>query len=100
MANHEERGVAHPHQSSFLGIPLGGFGLFASLLLAFGSAFLAFFASTTAAIFALLAWNLSGHRAVSYAASYLWVGLPVSIAVLAIALPLLGTLWTRARMRR
>ena len=83
-----------------LGFPLKGFGLFTSLLLAFASAFFAFFASTTIAIFSLMVWNLGGHHAVSYADSYRWVGFPVFVLVLAVALPLFGTLWVRAKLRK
>jgi hypothetical protein len=96
---HSAHTQRHPG-GSFLGFPLEGFSLFQSLLLAFASAFFAFFATTTLAIFALLAWNLIGHHAVNYADSYLYVGLPVSLIVLAIALPLFATLWVRAKMRR
>jgi hypothetical protein len=85
---------------TFLGFPLEGFGLLTSLLLAFASAFFTFFASTTLAIFALLAWNLIGKHTVNYADSYLYVGLPGGGLVLLVALPLFGTLWIRAKIRR
>ena len=89
----------HPG-GSFLGFPLEGFSLFQSLLLAFASAFFAFFLTTTIAIFSLLAWNLAGHHSVNYADSYLYVGAPAGIVTLAIALPLFATLWIRAKIRR
>jgi hypothetical protein len=79
------------------GFPLKGFGLFTSLLLAFAAAFFTFFAATTVAIFALLAWNTFGHHAVSYAASYRYVGFPAGVVVLVAALPVFGVLWIRAR---
>jgi hypothetical protein len=82
-----------------LGFPLKGFGLLTSLLLAFASAFFCFFASTTLAIFALLAWNLGGGHPLSYADSYRYVGFPVFIVVLAVALPLFLVLWVRAKIR-
>jgi hypothetical protein len=82
------------------GIPLGGFGFFSSLLLALASAFFSFFASTTLAIFALLAWNLGGHHAVNYADSYLYVGFPVGVTVLAVAVPVFAVLWIRAKIRQ
>ena len=85
---------------TFLGFPLEGFSFFQSLLLALTSAFLAFFATTAVAIFALLAWNLVGHHSVNYADSYLWVGLPAGIITLLIAIPLFGSLWIRAKARR
>jgi len=82
------------------GFPLKGFGLFTSLLLAFASAFFAFFASTTLAIFALLAWNGIGHHAVSYADSYRYVGFPAFVVVLVVGLPVFGVLWVRGKVGR
>lgn len=89
-----------PNSGTFLGFPLEGFGLLTSLLLVFASAFFTFFASTTIAIFALLAWNLFGGHSVNYADSYRYVGFPAGVVVLIIALPVFGTLWIRARLRR
>jgi hypothetical protein len=89
----------HPG-GTFLGFPLEGFSLFQSLLLAFSSAFFTFFATTTVAIFSLLAWNLLGHHAVNYADTYLYVGFPAGVIVLIVALPVFGTLWIRARLHR
>ena len=89
----------HPG-GKFLGFPLEGFSLFQSLLLAFSSAFFTFFATTTVAIFSLLAWNLLGHHAVNYADTYLYVGFPAGVIVLIVALPVFGTLWIRARLHR
>jgi hypothetical protein len=82
------------------GFPLEGFSLFQSLLLAFASAFLTFFSTTCAAIFALLAWNLVGGHSVSYTDTYLYVGLPAGVLVLVVALPLFLALWVRAKARR
>ena len=89
----------HPG-GTFLGFPLDGFGFFQSLLLALTSAFFTFFATTTIAIFALLAWNLIGHHSVNYADSYLYVGFPAGLVVLLVALPVFGTLWIRAKLQR
>ena len=89
-----------PGGGTVLGFPLKGFGFFTSLLLAFAAAFFTFFATTCIAIFALLAWNLIGHHAVNYADSYLWVGFPVGLLVLVVALPVFGTLWVRAKIRK
>jgi hypothetical protein len=83
-----------------LGFPLEGFGLFTSLLLSLASAFFTFFASTTVAIFSLLAWNVFGHHSVNYADSYRYIGFPAGIIVLIIALPVFATLWIRAKLRR
>ena len=89
----------HPGGGTVFGFPLKGFGLVSGLLLAFASAFFTFFASTCVAIFALLAWNLIGGHTVNYADSYLYVGFPAGVVVLAVALPLFGTLWVRAKLR-
>ena len=83
-----------------LGFPLEGFGLFTSLLLSLASAFFTFFASTCIAIFSLLGWNVFGHHAISYADSYRYVGFPAGLIVLIVALPVFGTLWVRAKLRR
>lgn len=85
---------------SFLGFPLEGFGFFQSLLLAVASAFFAFFLTTFIAIFSLLAWNLIGHHNVNFADTYLYVGFPAGVIVLLIALPVFGTLWVRAKLRK
>ncbi len=82
------------------GFPLKGFGLFTSLLLAFAAAFFTFFATTTVAIFALLAWNAFGHHTVSYATSYRYVGFPAGVLVLVVTLPVFAVLWVRARVGR
>ena len=82
-----------------LGFPLEGFGLFTSLLLALASAFLTFFASTTVAIFSLLAWNVMGQHTVNYADSYRYIGLPAGLLVLVVAVPVFGTLWVKAKLR-
>ena len=81
------------------GFPLKGFGLFTSLLLAMAAAFFTFFATTTVAIFALLAWNTFGHHAVSYAASYRYVGFPAGVVVLVVALPVFAVLWVKGKTR-
>ncbi len=89
-----------PAGRTLFGFPLKGFGFFTSLLLAFAAAFFTFFAATTIAIFALLAWNLGGGHAVNFADSYLYVGFPAGALVLVIALPVFGVLWVRARLNR
>lgn len=83
-----------------LGFPLRGFGFLASLLLCFALALFTFCASTCVAIFTLLVWNLGGHHTVDYADSYRSVGLPASLIVLVVALPLFGGLWIRAKLRK
>ena len=83
-----------------LGFPLEGFGLLTSLLLSVAAAFFTFFATTCIAIFSLLAWNLIGRHGVNYADSYLYVGFTAGVLVLVVELPVFGTLWVRAKVRR
>ena len=70
------------------------------MLLSLAAAFFTFFATTTLAIFSLLAWNLIGHHTVNYADSYRYVGLPLGLIVLAVALPYFFALWVRAKMKQ
>jgi hypothetical protein len=79
--------------------PLAGFGLFQSLLLAAATGFFIFFLATALAIFALLAWNLSGNHAVSYAVSYRYIGLPAGVAALAAAWAYFIVSWVRRKLR-
>ncbi len=81
------------------GFPLKGFGLFSGLLLAFAAAFTTFFATTCLSIFALLVWNQMLGHSVNYADTYLYVGFPAGVIVLAIALPFFTFLWLRAKVR-
>jgi hypothetical protein len=37
---------------------------------------------------------------VSYAASYRYVGFPAGVLVLVVALPVFGTFWVRAKLRK
>ena len=96
MQSKQNRGT---EGGTVFGFPLKGFGLFTSLLLAVAAAFFTFFATTTLAIFSLLAWNLMGHHAVSYADSYRYVGFPAGLLVLVVALPVFAVLWVRSKTR-
>lgn len=92
--------VLHREGPRFLGFPLEGFGLFTSLLLAFAAAFFTFFAATFLAIMWLLVWNgILGHN-VNYADSYLYIGVPAGLGMLTVALPVFGTLWVRAKLKK
>ena len=83
---------------SLFGVPLGGFGLFASLLLTLAAGFFTFFLSTCLAIFSLLFWNLGGGHSVNYADSYLYVGFPAGCVALVVAGLVLAILWLRSKM--
>lgn len=89
-----------PRKETFLGFPLEGFGLFTSLLLTLATGFFTFFASTTLAIFVLLAWNLFGRHTVNFADSYLFVGFPAGCVALVGAFFVFARLWLKARSRR
>jgi hypothetical protein len=89
----------HHGGKTVLGFPLRGFGLFTSLLLSFASALFAFCLTTMIAIFSLLIWNLGGRHSVDYADSYRFVGLPVALVVLALALPFFLVLWVRSKFQ-
>ena len=92
--------MASGRGARIFGFPVEGFSLFQSLLIAFASAFLTFFAATCIAIFTLLAWNVIGGHAVSYVDTYEYVGLPAGVLVLVVALPVFLVLWVRAKARR
>src|SRR5450432_1982853 len=81
------------------GVPLGDFGLFASLLLSLALGFASFFAVTFFSIFGILIYNTAGHHAVDFAIAYKWVAFPVGVAVLAVSLVVLGFLWIRRMVR-
>lgn len=96
----ESQSTLHQDGAKFLGFPLEGFGLFTSLLLAFAAAFFTFFATTFLAIMSLLVWNqILGHD-VNYADTYLYVGIPAGLVMLVVALPVFGTLWIRAKLKK
>ena len=94
------RSLEPPRGGTFLGFRWRASASFTSLLLALASAFFTSFATTCVAIFSLLAWNLLGDHTVNYADSYLYVGFPAGVVVLVIALPVFGTLWVRAKVKR
>jgi hypothetical protein len=81
-------------------IPLGELGWFGTLLIALASGFLAFFASTFCAIFAILFYNAFTHGGVDFSLSYRRVGLPCGLMVLAFASIYLGRLWVVRIFRR
>lgn len=89
--------TATAQPARLLGIPLGDFGLFSSLLLSVASGFLAFFATLFLAIVALLFWNLIGHNHVNYADSYRYVAFPIGLVVLALAFFFFTGAWLRRK---
>jgi hypothetical protein len=88
--------IAQP--AKLLGIPLGDFGFFSSLLLSLASGFLTFFATLFLAIISLLVWNILGHHQVNYADSYRYVAFPLGLIVLAAAFFFFTGTWLRRRL--
>jgi hypothetical protein len=86
------------NSGKLFGIPLSGFGFFASFLLSFSIGFAAFFLATFVGIFALLIYNEGGHHAVNYADTYKLFGLPVGLGALALSLVFFGFLWIRRKV--
>ena len=97
------RAETTPHtfgEGYLFGVPVYGFGWFASLVVGLAAGFAAFFAATFVGIFGLLIYNSVAHRAIDFNVTYLYVGLPVGLAVMAFALVYMGRLWVKGLMRR
>jgi hypothetical protein len=82
--------------AKFFGVPLGDFGFFTSVLMAFTVGFLSFFLFTFLAILGIMIYNGVGHH-VDYSASYKYLSLPAACVVLAASLIFFGTLWLRRK---
>ena len=78
------------------GIPLGDFGFFTSVLMAFTVGFLSFFLFTFLAIAGVMIYNGMGHQ-VDYAASYKYISFPAACVVLVASLIFFTTLWLRRK---
>lgn len=85
---------------NLFGIPLGDLGLFTSLVMGVAVGFAAFFSATFLAIIGLLAYKIATSRMPDFTLTYKWVGLPVGIAVLLLALAYFGTLWVKRKLRK
>jgi len=90
--------TATTQPAKLLGIPLGDFGFFSSLLLSLASGFLAFFASCFIAIIALLCWNIIGHNHVNYADTYRYVAFPLGLIVFVFGLVFFTGTWLRRKL--
>lgn len=90
--------VAHTQTgpSKFLGVQIGSFGLFGALVMSFALAITAFFGTCFVAIFGILIYNGAGHH-LDFADSYQYIALPVGLAVLAVSLIVLISLWLRTK---
>jgi hypothetical protein len=90
--------VRAPHTGArFFGIPVGDFGFFTSVLMAFTVGFISFFGFTFLAIFGLMIYNGMGHQ-VDLSASYKYISFPAACVVLAASLIFFGTLWLRRKV--
>jgi ABC-type dipeptide/oligopeptide/nickel transport system permease subunit len=81
------------------GAPMGELGWFASLLMGLAAGMAAFFFATFLGIMTILFLNAAGHKT-DYAYSYLYVGLPVGLTMMVLALGYLGFLWSRRVSRK
>lgn len=82
------------------GVPIGNMGWFGSLLIGIAAGFMAFFAATFCSIVVILIYNTTTHGTVDFAISYRWIGLPVGLTVLVLALGYLASLWLKRILRR
>ena len=81
------------------GAPMGELGWFASLLMGLAAGMAAFFFATFLGIITILFLNAAGHK-VDYAWSYLYIGLPIGLTMMALSLAYLGMLWARRVTRK
>ena len=86
--------------TALFGIPIGDFGWFGTLLVSVAAGFLSFFAATFVSIVVILIANSAAHAGLDYSISYRYIGLPVGLTVLAVALVTLGTLWIKRVLRK
>ena len=92
-----------PHtfgEGYLFGVPVGGLGLFASILIGVAVGFAAFFASTFVAIFSVLLYNSMAHHAIDFNVTYRDVGLPIGLVVMTLALVYMIRLWVRGLTRK
>lgn len=81
------------------GVPIGGLGWFATFLMGAAAGFAAFFAGTFLGIVGIMLTNGVLRTAIDYADAYRWVGLPLGLLVLVLALSLLINLRIRRSLR-
>ncbi|HEX4036758.1 MAG TPA: hypothetical protein VHX37_01755 [Acidobacteriaceae bacterium] len=90
--------TATTQPAKLLGLPLGDFGLFSSVLLALASGFLAFFATLFLSIIGVLFWNVLGHNHVNYADTYRYIAFPTALGVMAFGFVFLAAVWLRRKL--
>jgi hypothetical protein len=80
------------------GAPIGGFGLFSSVLIALALGFIAFFGTTFLSIFGLMIYNRAGGHHVTLDTSYKFIALPAGIFVLIVSLAGLLGIWLHRKL--
>jgi hypothetical protein len=90
-------GEAHP--AKLLGIPVGDFGFFATLLVSAAAGALTFFALTFLSIIGVAIYKGVSGSGVSMAVSYKYIAFPAACVVLAVSLVYLMSVWVRRKMR-
>lgn len=80
------------------GVPVGDFGLFASILISFALGFMAFFGVTFLSIFGLMIYNHAGGHQVTLDTSYKYIALPAGIFVLIVSFAAMFILWLRRKL--
>jgi hypothetical protein len=80
------------------GVPIGGFGLFASTLIALALGFMTFFGVTFLSIFGLMIYNRAGGHHVTLDTGYKFIALPAGIFVLIVSLAVLFGIWLHRKL--
>lgn len=91
-------GHRSPRPARALGIPLGDFGFFSTLLLSASAGFITFFGVCFLAILSLLVYNQLLHHSVNYADSYRYIAFPAGCVVLAVSFVFLMSLWLKRKL--
>jgi hypothetical protein len=86
--------------TKLLGIPVGDFGFFATLLVSAAAGALTFFALTFLSIIGVAIYKGVTGSAVSMAVSYKFIAFPTACVVLVASLVYLMTVWARRKMRQ
>lgn len=89
-----------PGEVYLFGIPIGGLGWFATLLIGTAAGFAAFFGGTFLGIVGIMLANAARHSAIDYADAYRWIGFPLGLVVLSLSLAFLIALRIRRAVRK
>jgi hypothetical protein len=80
------------------GVPVGGFGFFASILIAIALGFITFFGATFLSIFGLMIYNRAGGHHVTLDTAYKFIALPAGIFMLIVSLAVLLGIWLHRKV--